>query len=99
MSATTFYVTLLVGWILLYLALPGWLMLRGWVVSAGLFQLVGAILPAIWQAVFWPDEAGNLYLLVMLLLPIPACIITVGVSILLFRAIRWGLRILRRHPT
>lgn len=99
MSATTFFVTLIFGWVLLYLAAPCWLMLRGWVVSAGSTQLIGALLPGIWHGVFWPEEAGNFGLLMMMLVPLPACIISVGLVILLFRVGRWGLNHVRRKLT
>ena len=92
MTATTFYVSLLLVWCVLYLVLPGWLISRGQFLSAGLVQLLGAVLPSVWQGIFWPNEAGNFGLLIMMLVPIPLCIIAGASVALLARGAKWVFR-------
>lgn len=96
MSPTAFFLSLLLAWIVFYIAAPTWLLLRGWVLSGGLVQLIGALLPGIWHGVFWPDEGGNFGLLMMMLVQIPLCIIAGGLIANLFRGVRWVLRLANR---
>lgn len=92
MNATVFYATLLVAWIVFYIAAPIWLGIRGWWLASGLVQLIGALLPGIWQGIFWPDEAGNFILVMMMLVLIPICVIVTGLAMNLYRAGCWMLR-------
>jgi hypothetical protein len=89
-TGMTFYATLLVAWLALYLALPVWLTWRGKLVSAGLIQLVGALLPSIWHSLFWPNEAGSFGLLIIVLAPMPLILILVGLIVLIVRSAKWG---------
>ncbi|NBU28768.1 MAG: hypothetical protein EBS42_11335 [Caulobacteraceae bacterium] len=57
--------------------------------------MVGALLPGLWQGFFWPDTAGNLGLLMILLTPIPLNVMALGSILLLFRAGKWALQIAR----
>lgn len=97
MGLTTFFVTLLLAWILVYIALPAWLLFRRWLVIGGLVQLLGALLPGIWHGMFWPDEAGNFGLLMLLLVPIPLCIIVAGLVTNLARTGKWVAQYARRR--
>ena len=92
MSPTTFFVSLFIAWSILYIALPGWLMFRGWFLSGGLVQLNGAVLPGIWQGILWPNEAGNFGLLMVMLIPIPLWIIASGLVAHLVGIARWAYR-------
>jgi hypothetical protein len=85
-SVPTFYVSLLTVWAILYIALPIWLIYRGWPFTGGFIQLIGAFLPGIWQAAFWSEAAGNFGLLMILLVPIPLCIMIMGLYASLGRA-------------
>ena len=78
MTPTTFFTSLMIAWVVVYIAIPAGMLMRGWIVSGGLVQLIGAFLPGIWHGAFWPDEAGNFGLLMMMLVPIPLCIIVIG---------------------
>ena len=79
MTPTTFFTSLMIAWVVVYIAIPAWMLMRGWIVCGGLVQLIGAFLPGIWHGVFWPDEAGKFGLLMMMLVPIPLCIIVIGI--------------------
>ena len=92
MSPTTFFISLLLAWLVMYIALPTWLILRGWVLSGGLVQLFGALLPGIWHRVLWPQEAGNFGLLIMMLAPLPLGIIAYGLIAGLIRSARRALQ-------
>lgn len=78
MSPTAFFLSLLLVWTVLYIIAPTWLLFRGRLLSGGFVQLIGAILPAIWQGVFWPNGAGNFGLLMMVLVPIPLGLMAAG---------------------
>lgn len=92
MTANVFYPSLIVVWMALYIAAPIWLGMRGWLLAGGLVQLIGALLPGIWQGIFWPNESGNFGLLMIMLVPIPICVIVTGLAINLYRAFCWMLR-------
>ena len=92
MTPTAFFTSLLLAWVVIYIALPAWLIFRGWVLAGGLVQLIGAFLPGIWHGAFWPKESGNFVLLIMLLVPIPLCIMAFGLIAALWRGSRWALR-------
>lgn len=92
MSSTAFFSSLIIVWMVLYIAAPTWMIIRGWLLSGGFVQLVGALLPGIWQTMFWPNEAGNFGLLMMMLVSIPLCIIMIGSIVNLVRVIRWLLQ-------
>lgn len=89
MSSTAFFSSLIIVWIILYIAAPVWLMIRGWLLTGGIVQLFGALLPGIWQAIFWPNEAGNFGLLLMTMVPIPLLVVIAGVIANLILVIRW----------
>jgi hypothetical protein len=91
-SPAAFYLSLLLAWIAIYLVAPTWLVMHEKILSGGLVQLVGAFLPGIWQGIFWPDEAGNFGLLMMLLVPIPLCIIACGILAALVRVTRQAIK-------
>lgn len=93
MSPTTFFLSLLLVWLVMYIAVPTWLILRGWVLSGGLVQLIAALLPGIWHGVFRPEEAGNFGLLMMTLVPLPLGIIAYGLIASLMRAARRALQL------
>ena len=95
LSEPAFYLSLLLAWIAFYFAAPFWLSIRGWILGAGSVQMVGALLPGIWQGIFWPDTAGNFGLLMMMLVPIPLCVMAIWSILLLLRAGSWALRIAR----
>ena len=97
MSPTAFFLSLLLAWIGFYIAMPAWLVFRGWLLGGGLVQLFGALLPGIWHRVFLPEEAGNFGLLMLLLVPIPLGIIAAGLIAGLVRIGRWALQSVRRR--
>ncbi len=96
-SPPIFYVTLLLAWLALFIVVPALLAFRGWVASGGLMQLVAAFSPMIWHGVFWPDETGTFLPLVMMLLPLPLCLIAAGMIANLFRAGAWVFRSVRNR--
>lgn len=92
MTANVFFASLLVVWIVFYIAAPIWLVMRGRWLSGGSVQLFGALLPGIWQGIFWPDEGGNFGLPMMTLVLMPICVIFTGLAIYLYHASCWMLR-------
>lgn len=92
MTANVFFGSLLVVWIAFYIAAPIWLVLRGRWWSSGFVQLFGALLPGIWQGIFWHDKGGNFGLLMMLLVLMPICVLFTGLAINLYHASCWMLR-------
>lgn len=89
MTSTEFFSSLIFAWTALYVVGPAWLIIRGYPLTAGCVQLVGALLPGIWQEVFWPNEAGNFGLLMVMMVPIPLCIIIVGAILNANQLIGW----------
>jgi hypothetical protein len=69
---------MLLAWFVVYLAVPVWFLSRRWILSAGLVQLIGALLPHFWQHIFWPNAAGNLLIWVFVMLLPPAGLIAAG---------------------
>lgn len=98
MTANVFYLSLIIVWMTLYIAAPIWLGMRGWWLAGGLVQLIGAFLPGIWQGIFWPNVSGHFGLLMMMLVPIPICVIVTGLAINLYRAGCWMLRYISMRP-
>ncbi|QAY78919.1 hypothetical protein [Sphingosinicella sp. BN140058] len=97
MGPTRFFLTLLLAWLLFYVVVPFVLICRSRVLSAGLVQLIGALLPVIWHAVFWEDETGTFGLLVITLLPLPIGVIAYGTIAGLSRASARTLRFFRER--
>ena len=92
MTPTAFYTSLTIVWVVFYVAIPAWMLFRGWIIRGGFVQLIGVVLPAIWHGVFWSGEAGNFGLLMIMLVPIPLCIIVIGIVDWLRRLGGWAVR-------
>ena len=76
LGAQTYLV--LVGTIILYVALPGWLLFKRQVFRAGLAGILVTFMPSIFQGVFWSKSAGNFGLLLALLTPLPLVLMALG---------------------
>ena len=91
MTDGTLLVLLLAVWLAVYGVVPAVFIVRGWVLRSGLVQLLGAVLPAIWQVLFWPNEIFTVSLtslmIVGMLVQIPLGTILAGSALGLFRAL------------
>ena len=69
----------------LYLTLPVALLIRGWLIRAGLAMVFAALLPVLWQGFFTDSDAPGFALLLILTAPLPIIIIAIGLIARLYR--------------
>lgn len=85
--------------LMLYLAVPIFLLTKGWPFRAGLAMLFVTLLPLLWQAWFTDSDAPGFGVLLFVMLPIPLALTAIGVLAALYRAIAELTRRLRQRES